>query len=317
MNYKKIASLDFILLLTCFFIGGIFALLFSKKQPPSKVQACSKAILSETDLYETNLSESNSEKNWLPSIPSLNSFKERSSKERNRQSEADYLNILSHNILSHIVDLNQQTLRFYWQGEDNKPLLSFGNLKRHLKNKGENLVFATNGGMFLEDYSPQGLYIENDSLLKTIDRSKKGYGNFYMKPNGLFCILEKENKQSAVICKTEDFDKIKNDKSKKIKYATQSGPMLLIDGTMHPKFRKGSENVHIRNAVGILPDGRLLFAMSKETINFYDLAQYFKSQGCKNALYLDGYVSRTYLPSKNSFPKDRKFGVMIGETKPL
>ena len=91
--------------------------------------------------------------------------------------------------------------------------------------------------------------------------------------------------------------------------------MLLIDGAIHPKFTEGSSNVHIRNGVGILPNGNLLFAMSTKTTNFYDFACFFQDKGCKNALYLDGFVSRTYLPSQHWEQLDGNFGVIIAETK--
>jgi uncharacterized protein YigE (DUF2233 family) len=112
-----------------------------------------------------------------------------------------------------------------------------------------------------------------------------------------------------VICKTEDY------KPKDVKFATQSGPLLLINGKIHTKFNKGSKNLNIRNGVGILPNNQLLFAMSKQEINFYDFATYFKSKGCKNALYLDGFVSKTYLPEKGWNDLGGQFGVIIGETK--
>ena len=101
--------------------------------------------------------------------------------------------------------------------------------------------------------------------------------------------------------------------SDEVAYATQSGTMLVIDGTLHPAFTKGSANVHIRNGVGVLPDGRLLFAMSKQKINFYDFASFFKNKGCQQALYLDGFVSRTYLPEQNWVQIDGHFGVLIAE----
>jgi uncharacterized protein YigE (DUF2233 family) len=104
-------------------------------------------------------------------------------------------------------------------------------------------------------------------------------------------------------------------KKEMIKYATQSGPMLIIDGQIHPAFKAGSTNVNIRNGVGILPDGRVIFAMSKTAVNFYDFANYFKSLDCKNALYLDGVVSRTYLPERNWIQTDGDFGVIIGITE--
>ena len=114
---------------------------------------------------------------------------------------------------------------------------------------------------------------------------------------------------NAVICKTENFVHNSN-----IKYATQSGPILVFGGQIHSAFKKGSTNLNIRNGVGILPNGLVIFAMSKKEINFYDFADYFKKLGCNNALYLDGLVSRTFLPEKNWLQTDGNFGVIIGVT---
>lgn len=209
-------------------------------------------------------------------------------------------------ILSHTVDLYRQDLRFFWKDDNGEVLQNYQQLETFLKTDSKELVFAMNGGMFKKDLAPLGLYIENEKTLSPINKRIKGYGNFYLQPNGVFYIT---NDKKGVVCKTENF------KNVNIKYATQSGPMLLIEGQIHSAFRKGSSNLNIRNGVGILPDGKLLFAMSKEKTNFYDFASYFKTKGCKNALYLDGFVSRTYLPSKGYTTKESKFGVMIGEVK--
>lgn len=209
--------------------------------------------------------------------------------------------------LSYEVDPLQQELHFYWKNKDNINYKSFQKLKSGLEKENKELVFAMNGGMYHKDLSPQGLYIENGETKARIDTSQIGYGNFYLQPNGIFYVTQKNK---PVICTTKMFRP-----NKHIKYATQSGPMLLIDGKIHPKFRKGSSNVHIRNGVGILPNGNLLFAISIEKTNFYDFASYFKQNGCKNALYLDGFVSRIYLPAKNQNQLDGNFGVIIGETK--
>ena len=123
-----------------------------------------------------------------------------------------------------------------------------------------------NGGMFKPDYSPVGLFIQQQTTITPLDTST-GNGNFYLKPNGVFYIT-KGNK--AVICTTPDFAD-----NGQIKFATQSGPMLVIDGAIHPAFKKGSTNANIRNGVGLLPGNKLLFAMSKEPISFYDFADYF------------------------------------------
>ncbi len=164
-----------------------------------------------------------------------------------------------------------------------------------------------NGGMYNRDLSPQGLYIENGEVLAKLDTATIGYGNFYMKPNGILYI---QSDYTPVICETEDF-KLDSD----VVYATQSGPLLLIDGQIHYRFHYGSSNLHIRNGIGILPNGNLLFAMSKNEINFYDFALFFKNNGCRYALYLDGFVSRTYLPSADWEQLDGTFGVIIGQIK--
>lgn len=165
-----------------------------------------------------------------------------------------------------------------------------------------------NAGMYEQYNSPKGLYIENYKTLSPIDTTT-GIGNFYLKPNGIFYLLKNN---TAMICTTSNFNNNEN-----IKFATQSGPMLVINGEIHRSFIKNSSNLNIRNGVGILPDKRIVFAMSKKEINFYDFAKYFKTLGCKNALYLDGLVSRTFLPEKKWIQTDGNFAVMIAVTDSL
>ncbi len=207
--------------------------------------------------------------------------------------------------IDHRVDLKKQNLQFYWKDEKGQLYRSLDGLKQSLEAKGKKLLFATNGGMYQTDNSPLGLYIENGKVLNQLN-TKNATGNFYLKPNGVFYITT-DNK--AYICTTEAF---KN--NSKIKYATQSGPMLVIDGKLHSAFQKNSTNLNIRNGVGVLPDGKIMFVMSKKEINFYDFATYFQNAGCKYALYLDGFVSRTYLPEKNWSQTDGDFGIIIAET---
>lgn len=66
--------------------------------------------------------------------------------------------------------------------------------------------------------------------------------------------------------------------------------------------------------MGILPNGKMVFVLSKKEVNFYEFAKYFKDFGCKNALYLDGFVSRAYLPSENWIQTDGNFGVLFAVT---
>lgn len=207
--------------------------------------------------------------------------------------------------VSYIVDVKNHDIRFYWRDDSQKVFKNIGNLNAWLHTKNKTLKFAMNGGMFRTDNSPQGLYIENQTTFSCLDTAS-GNGNFYLKPNGVFYITT--NKEPK-ICITKDFRESTN-----ISYATQSGPMLLIDGNIHPAFKEGSQNVNIRNGVGILPDNKVVFVMSKKEINFYDFANYFKRLGCRNALYLDGFVSRTYIPEQNWTQTDGNFGVIIGVT---
>lgn len=197
-------------------------------------------------------------------------------------------------------------LQLYYKNTDGKPYKSIGSLKYQLSKKGDSLVFAMNAGMFTQEGTPLGLYIENGKVITPLNTVKKAYGNFYLQPNGVF-YLTKDG--TSHICKTTEFKL-----TDQIHFATQSGPMLLINGAVHPKFNKDSENKNIRNGVGILPDGSMLFVMSKEPVNLYSFAILFKQHGCQNALYLDGYVSQTYLPSENWIQTGGPFGVIIGET---
>jgi len=204
------------------------------------------------------------------------------------------------------ADLKKQDLKLYWKNEKNENFGAIQNLKTWLEKKDMILQFCMNGGMYKKDNSPQGLYIEKQKVLSLLDTTKSN-GNFYLKPNGVFYLT---TKKTAAICTTEMFRNNGN-----IEYATQSGPMLVIDGKIHPDFKKGSSNVNIRNGVGILPDGKVVFVLSKTEINFYDFASYLKSMGCKNALYLDGFVSRAYVPSENWMQTDGNFGVLIAVTE--
>ncbi len=216
--------------------------------------------------------------------------------------------IQDNQVVSHQINPKEGNLHFYWKNPTGETYGSLGNLQKQLKTEGETLRFAMNGGMYLKDRSPQGLYIQNGETLSEINTVPSAYGNFYLQPNGIFYLTK--NKE-AVVCKTTDFSL-----SREVDFATQSGPLLVIDGKIHPKFTQGSKNVHIRNGVGILPNGNVLFAMSKNTINLYDFATYFKERGCSYALYLDGFVSRTYLPSAEWEQLDGNFGVIIGEIAP-
>lgn len=215
---------------------------------------------------------------------------------------ATYKYINDYQILSNTVDPKKQDVRLFWKNDSGKIIGSFNQLKIHLKSKNKTLLFAANAGMYTPEYGPVGLFILDGKVIHKIN-SSEGKGNFNWKPNGVFYIT---NNNTAGVCQSSEFDYNGN-----IKYATQSGPMLIINGKMHEGF-ENSKSLYVRNGVGILPDGKVVFAMSKKEITFYDFAKYFLDLGCKNALYFDGAISKTYLPEQNWTNQDGQFGVIVG-----
>lgn len=202
----------------------------------------------------------------------------------------------------YVIDLHHFDVRMFWKDRNGLPYGSLGNLKAQLQRYGKELLFATNGGMYLKDQSPQGLYIENGKELSKL-RTNSGYGNFYMFPNGVFS----RGQESFEIVVRDSFERNAQ------LYATQSGPMLLIDGKIHSAFREGSGNKYVRSGVGLLDEHTAVFAISRATCNFYDFASLFKDHfKCADALYLDGAISKMYAPLLDRHDGGGNFGVIIG-----
>jgi len=167
------------------------------------------------------------------------------------------------------------------------------------------LIFAVNGGIYSEQLTPLGLYIEHGKRYFKLTRGDGG-GNFFLLPNGVFYITEK----GARVVETEQYqpeDPVIN--------AIQSGPILVTNGRLHPRFIKGYHSKYIRNGVGVDRDGRVVFAISNEPVNFYDFGTLFKDKlQCPDALYLDGNISEMYAPELHRYGgwPWREFTTMIG-----
>ncbi|MEM1323847.1 MAG: phosphodiester glycosidase family protein [Bacteroidota bacterium] len=207
--------------------------------------------------------------------------------------------------------LNKPTrnLRLHWGDENNRPFKSIEQLRKHLAEQGDSLIFAMNAGMYQKDHSPQGLYIEDYLEKASLERRDSGYGNFYLQPNGVFAF----NEQEAVVLERQQFEADLRD----WQYATQSGPMLVIDGAIHPIFQPQSQSTYVRNGVGLRKDGTLAFAISNQRVNLYTFAAFFRDTlGCHNALYLDGAISSLYFPRLQRFDLQNNLGPMIGISMP-
>jgi Predicted periplasmic protein len=200
-----------------------------------------------------------------------------------------------------ISNLNQLRL-FLKNPQTNQYYKSFDNIRHQLKSC-EQLTFAMNAGMFHSNFSPVGLYIEQGNVIQALNEDK-GWGNFFLQPNGVLAW----NKRQAVIWTTEQYKA----KAFQPDYATQSGPMLVMNGKINPLFLADSDSKKIRNGVGI-KNNKLYFVISKNRVNFYNFAKFFqKNLKVEQALYLDGSISSLYLQKNNR--NDRKFymGPIIG-----
>jgi uncharacterized protein YigE (DUF2233 family) len=184
------------------------------------------------------------------------------------------------------ADPAQSNVRVFWRNSAGAPYRTFGALASELAPGGTELVFAINGGMFTSDYSPLGLYIEDGRELIAANTADGPPGvrpvpNFYKKPNGVFYV----GAARAGVVETGRFlrDRPPAD------FATQSGPMLVIDGAIHPAFIVGSSDRRRRAGVGVCGSNAVRFAITEGPVNFHDFALFFRDQlGCPNALYLDG-----------------------------
>jgi uncharacterized protein YigE (DUF2233 family) len=195
-------------------------------------------------------------------------------------------------------------IRLFWGGPDGRPYGSLAALAQALKAKGETLSFAMNAGMFKEDQSPVGLYVEDRLKLHDAD-TRSGPTNFHMKPNGVFWIRD------GVAGVTETSRYLAN--GLPARYATQSGPMLIVDGKIHPKIKPNGTSIKIRNGVGACDGGAVVFAIAEEPVTFDAFARLFRDGlNCQNALFLDGSVSSLYAPELNRDDELGPIGPIVG-----
>jgi uncharacterized protein YigE (DUF2233 family) len=218
---------------------------------------------------------------------------------------------MAHDYIGYEAKPDSGQIRMYWKDDAGNILGSINNLKNYSEQKGNNLLYACNGGMYMQNRAPLGYYFEAVKTLQKIN-TKPGSGNFYLKPKGVFYVDDKNISGIQSIETTADRALLQ---SKKIMYLTQSGPMLVHNNTINSLFTQGSSNVNVRNGVGILSNGHAYFAMSTYPVSFYDFAKHFKDKGCSEALYFDGFVSRSFCPQLNYIQLDGNFGVMVAVIK--
>lgn len=201
------------------------------------------------------------------------------------------------------VDLDRYDIRLFWRGPDGNPYAGLGRLAA--SPEGRNLAMAMNAGMYDEGLAPVGLYVEDGRELKAANTAD-GDGNFHLKPNGVFYLAGRR----AGVMETSAYLRTRP----KTTLATQSGPMLVIDGRIHPKFQEEGPSRKTRNGVGVRGGHVVVFAISEEPVSFGAFARLFRDRlGCRDALFLDGSISALYAPGLGRSDRSLKpLGPIIG-----
>lgn len=199
--------------------------------------------------------------------------------------------------------------RLYWTGRNGAALRSFARLEQALGGgDASKVLFGMNAGMFETDGKPLGLYVE-DGIQRRPLNTRSGSGNFYMKPNGVF----EMSAGGAMKIVTAD---AYASQAAAPRWATQSGPMLVIDGSLAPQIAMDGPSEKIRNGVGVRDAHTAFFAISDDAVSFGKLARFLRDgMGCRNALYLDGTVSSLWAPSLDREDSRAPLGPMLVVTK--
>lgn len=141
-------------------------------------------------------------------------------------------------------------------------------------------VVRTNAGIFEPGFTPTGLLVSRGKELHPLER-REGDGNFFLLPNGVFSVSD----AGAAVVETAEFD------PRGVREATQSGPLLLRRGVLHPSFKESSDKRVLRSGVGVRGN-TVVLAISRDDVNLWTFATLFRDElKCPDALYLDGFIS--------------------------
>lgn len=201
-------------------------------------------------------------------------------------------------------DARKDELRLAWRGRDGAPLRSLAALEKSLGADSGRVRFAMNAGMYDEDGAPVGLYVEDGRSRKPLNL-RSGPGNFHLMPNGVFAVGP-----GGRVSVTPSHSFAKSVPSPR--WATQSGPMLVIRGRLHPRFDRDGPSRLVRNGVGVKDPATAFFAISEEGVSFGRFARFFRDRlGCRDALFLDGSVSSLWDPGAGRQDRYSALGPMV------
>ena len=207
------------------------------------------------------------------------------------------------------VDPSKDSMSLFHTDAKGTPLRDFAALEKFCATDGRKIVMAMNAGMFEMDGSPVGWCVVEGKVLKPANLNA-GEGNFFLKPNG---VLATEGAKVSILETNEAVAKLQHPT-----FMSQSGPLLLRRGIVHPMFQEGSTNRKIRNAVGVSADGGVWWAISEDEVSFHESATLFRDDlGCPDALFLDGVVSRLHAPEFGRKAGASLLGPLLAVTAPL
>jgi uncharacterized protein YigE (DUF2233 family) len=205
------------------------------------------------------------------------------------------------------VDVRKERLRLFHRDEKGQPFKRFNRLASWIESRGQKLAFAMNAGMFHGNFSPVGLLVSEGREVVPLNTGH-GHGNFFLKPNGIFVVTE----TGARVIESSEYPKLRE----RVVLATQSGPLLVRGGKIHPAINAKSESRLLRNGVGVASADVAIFAISEGPINFYEFATLFRDKlGCPDALFLDGVISSLHAPELKRSDSRTDLGPMIGVTE--
>jgi uncharacterized protein YigE (DUF2233 family) len=207
------------------------------------------------------------------------------------------------------VDLRTEQLRLFLQDGSGNYFNSFENIERALEPAEQRLVFGMNAGMYHPGFAPVGWCVESGRELAPLNLAS-GFGNFFLKPNGVFLITAR----GARILESSHAAGL----SEKVELATQSGPLLVEAGKIHPAFNSESTSLLLRNGVGVVEPNTVWFAISDDPVSFYQFATLFRDAlHCPDALFLDGTISSLHAPALHRSDKKIDLGPIIGVVGPI
>ncbi len=207
------------------------------------------------------------------------------------------------------ADPAEEDIRLVLDDSAGDKIATFDRMNDLLAEEGREIAFAMNAGMYHPDRRPVGLFIEGGQQLTPLITGASR-SNFGLLPNGVLCLSD----VSARIIESRAFAVNPLD----CRDATQSGPMLVIDGALHPRFLPKSSSRFIRNGIGVTEEGRLIAAISDQPVNFHTFGQLFRDTlATPNALFFDGNISRLFAADLDRHDVGFPMGPMLVVTRPV